>query len=141
MHNTNMKINEIHLNCFYKHDDGSICCVRFIQGGDIFVECISGELSRCCSAEDLQPIELDDGFFYFRFLKQEFKNYIYVTMTSKTENVPPKYCLQYLSKDGNFNIFYPRSISDVQLFVQITSGIDISEDLFNYFKSKNHEEI
>ena len=46
-----------------------------------------------------------------------------------------------MSKDGNFNIFYPRSISDVQLFVQITSGIDIRDDLFNYFKSKNHETI
>ena len=136
-----MNKNEIHLGCLYKHVDGSICCVYSINGDDIFVDCISGELSRCCSAEDLQPIELDDDFFYFRFLKQEFKNYIYVTMTSKTGNVPPKYCLQYLSKDGNFNIFYPRSISDVQLFVQITSGIDISEELFNYFKSKNHETI
>ena len=47
----------------------------------------------------------------------------------------------YMSKDANFNVFYPRSISDVQLFVQITSGIDISEELFNYFKSKNHETI
>lgn len=136
-----MNINEIHLGCFYKHEDDSICYVDNINAGDIFVDCMSGELSRCCSAEDLQPLELDDGFFGRCFSEPEFKNYIYVTMTSKTENVPPKYCLQYLSKDGNFNIFYPRSISDVQLFVQITSGIDISEELFNYFKSKNHETI
>ena len=129
-----MKQNEIHLGCLYKHNDGSICCVYSINGDDIFVDCISGELSRCCSAKDLQPIELDDGFFGCCFSEPEFKNYIYVTMTG--ENVKPKYCLQYLSKDGNFNIFYPRSISDVQLFVQITSGIDISEELFNYFKSK-----
>ena len=134
-----MNKNEIHLGCLYKHVDGSICCVYSINGDDIFVDCISGELSRCCSAEDLQPIELDDGFFGCCFSEPEFKNYIYVTITG--ENVKPKYCLQYLSKDGNFNIFYPRSISDVQLFVQITSGIDISEELFNYFKSKNHEEI
>ena len=131
-----MNKNEIHLGCLYKNDDGSICRVIEILGDDIFVDCISGELSRCCSAKDLQPIELDDGFFGRCFCDPEFKNYIYVTMTSKTENVPPKYCLQYLSKDGNFNIFYPRSISDVQLFVQITSGIDIREELFNYFKSK-----
>lgn len=136
-----MNKNEIHLGCLYKHDDGSICRVSGIHGDDIFVYCISCELSRCCSAKDLQPIELDDGFFGRCFSEPEFKNYIYVTMTSKTENVPPKYCLQYLSKDGNFNIFYPRSISEVQLFVQITSGIDISEELFNYFKSKNHEGI
>lgn len=134
-----MNKNEIHLGCLYKHVDGSICCVYSINSDDIFVDCISGELSRCCSAKDLQPIELDDGFFGRCFSEPEFKNYIYVTMTG--ENVPPKYCLQYLQKDGNFNIFYPRSISDVQLFVQITSGIDISEDLFNYFKSKNHETI
>lgn len=136
-----MNKNEIHLGCFYKHEDGSICSVYSINDDDIFVDCISGELSRCCSAKDLQPLEMVDGFFGSCFSEPEFKNYIYVTMTSKTENVPPKYCLQYLSKDGNFNIFYPRSISDVQLFVQITSGIDISEDLFNYFKSKNHETI
>lgn len=136
-----MNKNEIHLGCFYKHEDGSICYVDNINAGDIFVDCMSGELSRCCSAKDLQPLELDDGFFGHCFSEPEFKNYIYVTMTSKTENVPPKYCLQYLSKEGNFNIFYPRSISDVQLFVQITSGIDISEELFNYFKSKNYEEI
>lgn len=134
-----MNKNEIHLGCLYKHNDGSICCVWNINYNDIFVDCISGELSRCCSAKDLQPIELDDGFFGCCFSEPEFKNYIYVTMTG--ENVKPKYCLQYLSKDGNFNIFYPRSISDVQLFVQITSGIDISEELFNYFKSKNHETI
>ena len=131
-----MNKNEIHLGCLYKHNDGSICCVDNINAGDIFVDCMSGELSRCCRAEDLQPIELDDRFFGHCFSEPEFKNYIYVTMTSKTENVPPKYCLQYLSKDGNFNIFYPRSVSDVQLFVQITSGLDISEELFNYFKSK-----
>ena len=134
-----MNKNEIHLGCFYKHEDGSICRVYSINDDDIFVDCISGELSRCCSAEDLQHLELDDRFFGHCFCEPEFKNYIYVTMTG--ENVPPKYCLQYMSKDGNFNIFYPRSISDVQLFVQITSGIDISEDLFNYFKSENHEEI
>ena len=134
-----MNKNEIHLGCLYKHNDGSICCVWNINYNDIFVDCISGELSRCCSAKDLQPIELDDGFFGCCFSEPEFKNYIYVTMTG--ENVKPKYCLQYLSKDGNFNIFYPRSISEVQLFVQITSGIDISEELFNYFKSKNHEGI
>ena len=134
-----MNKNEIHLRCLYKHDDGSICRVSGIHGDDIFVDCISGELSMCCNSKDLQPIELDDGFFGCCFSEPEFKNYIYVTMTG--ENVKPKYCLQYLSKDGNFNIFYPRSISDVQLFVQITSGIDISEELFNYFKSKNHEEI
>ena len=134
-----MNKNEIHLGCLYKHDDGSICIVSGIHVDDIFVDCISGELSRCCSAEDLQPIELDDRFFGRCFCEPEFKNYIYVTMTGK--NVPPKYCLQYMSKDGNFNILYPRSISDVQLFVQITSGIDISEELFNYFKSENHEEI
>ena len=137
-----MNINEIHLGCLYKHNDGSICRVYSINGDDIFVDCISGELSRCCSAKDLQHLELDGDFFANCFCGQEnFNNYIFVTITSKTENVPPKYCLQYLSKDGNFNIFYPRSISDVQLFVQITSGIDISEELFNYFKSKNHEEI
>ena len=134
-----MKINEIHLGCLYKHVDGSICCVYSINSDDIFVDCISGELSRCCSAKDLQTIEMDDGFFGRCFSEPEFKNYIYVTLTG--ENVPPKYCLQYLSKDGNFNIFYPRSISDVQLFVQITSGIDIRDDLFNYFKSKNNETI
>lgn len=134
-----MNKNEIHLGCLYKHVDGSICCVYSINSDDIFVDCISGELSRCCSAKDLQPIELDDGFFGRCFSEPEFKNYIYVTMTG--ENVPPKYCLQYLQKDGNFNIFYPRSISDVQLFVQITSGLDIRDDLFNYFKSKNHETI
>ena len=131
-----MNKNEIHLGCLYKQEDGSVCRVSGIHGDDIFVDCISGELSMCCIAEDLQPIELDDRFFGHCFCEPEFKNYIYVTMTSKTENVPPKYCLQYLSKDGNFNIFYPRSISDVQLFVQITSGIDISEELFNYFKNK-----
>lgn len=134
-----MNKNEIHLGCLYKHDDGSICRVSGIHGEDIFVDCISGELSRCCSAKYLQPIELDDGFFGCCFSEPDFKNYICVTMTG--ENVKPKYCLQYLSKDGNFNIFYPRSISEVQLFVQITSGIDISEELFNYFKSKNHEGI
>ena len=134
-----MNKNEIHLGCLYKHDDGSICRVSRIYGDDIFVDCISGELSMCCNSKDLQPIELDDGFFGCCFSEPDFKNYIYVTMTG--ENVKPKYCLQYLSKDGKFNIFYPRSISDVQLFVQITSGIDISEDLFNYFKSKNHEGI
>ena len=134
-----MNKNEIHLGCLYKHDDGSICRVSRIYGDDIFVDCISGELSMCCNSKDLQPIELDDGFFGCCFSEPDFKNYIYVTITG--ENVKPKYCLQYLSKDGNFNIFYPRSISDVQLFVQITSGIDISEELFNYFKSKNHEEI
>lgn len=127
-----MNRNEIHLGCLYKHDDGSICRVSRIHGDDIFVDCILG--SRGCRAEDLQPIELDDGFFGCCFSEPEFKNYIYVTMTG--ENVKPKYCLQYLSKDGNFNIFYPSSISDVQLFVQITSGLDISEELFNYFKSK-----
>ena len=95
--------------------------------------------SRSCRTKDLQPIELDDGFFCRCFSEPEFKNFIYVTMSSET--APTKYCLQYLSKDGNFNIFYPRSISDVQLFVQITSGIDINEDLFNYFKSKNYETI
>ena len=129
-----MNKNEIHLGCLYKHVDGLICCVYSINADDIFVDCISGEQSRCCSAEDLQPLELDDRFFGHCFCEPEFKNYIYVTMTG--ENVPPKYCLQYMSKDGNFNIFYPRSISDVQLFVQITSGIDISVELFNYFKSK-----
>lgn len=134
-----MNKNEIHLGCLYKHVDGSICCVYNINYDDIFVDCISGELSRCCSAKDLQPLELDDRFFGHCFCEPEFKNYIYVIMTG--ENVTPKYCLQYMSKDGNFNIFYPRSISDVQLFVQITSGIDISEELFNYFKSKNHETI
>ena len=134
-----MNKNEIHLGCLYKHVDGSICCVYSINSDDIFVDCISGELSRCCSAKDLQPLELDDEFFGRCFYEPEFKNYIYVTMTG--ENVPPKYCLQYMSKDGNLNIFYPRSISDVQLFVQITSGLDISEELFNYFKSKNHETI
>lgn len=134
-----MNKNEIHLGCLYKHVDGSICCVYSINADDIFVDCISGELSRCCSAKDLQPIELDDGFFGRCFSEPEFKNFIYVTMSSET--APTKYCLQYLSKDGNFNIFYPRSISDVQLFVQITSGIDIRDDLFNYFKSKNYEAI
>lgn len=135
-----MNINEIHLGCFYKHEDGSICYVDNINAGDIFVDCISGELSRCCSAKDLQPLELDGEFFANCFCGQEkFNNFIYITITS--EIAPTKYCLQYLSKDGNFNIFYPRSISDVQLFVQITSGLDISEDLFNYFKSKNHETI
>ena len=129
-----MNKNEIHLGCLYKHDDGSVCRVSVIHGDDVFFDCISGELSKCCIAEDLQPLELDDEFFGRCFYEPEFKNYIYVTMTG--ENVPPKYCLQYMSKDGNFNIFYPRSISDVQLFVQITSGIDISEELFNYFKNK-----
>lgn len=129
-----MNKNEIHLGCLYKHDDDSICRVSRIHGDDIFVDCISGELSMCCNSKDLQPIELDDVFFGCCFSEPEFKNYIYVTMTG--ENVKPKYCLQYLSKDGNFNIFYPHSISDVQLFVQITSGLDISEELFNYFKSK-----
>lgn len=135
-----MNKNEIHLCCFYKHEDGSICYVDNINAGDIFVDCMSGELSRCCSAEDLQPLELDGDFLANCFCEQEkFNNFIYATIASET--APTKYCLQYLSKDGNFNIFYPRSISDVQLFVQITSGLDISEDLFNYFKSKNHETI
>lgn len=135
-----MKRNEIHLGCFYKHEDGTICYVDNINAGDIFVDCTSGELSRCCSEKDLQPLELDGDFFANCFCGQEnFNNFIYVTMTG--ENVPPKYCLQYMSKDGNFNIFYPRSISDVQLFIQITSGIDISEELFNYFKRKNNETI
>ena len=135
-----MNKNEIHLGCLYNHVDGSICCVYSINSDDIFVDCISGELSRCCSAKDLQPLELDVDFFANCFCEQEnFNNFIYITITSET--APTKYCLQYLSKDGNLNIFYPRSISDVQLFVQITSGLDISEDLFNYFKSKNHEGI
>ena len=135
-----MKQNEIHLGCLYKHVDGSICRVYSINNEDVFVDCISGELSRCCSAKDLQPIELcEELFVNTPWKSEELKNYVYVALTS--ENVRLKYCLQYLSKDGNFNIFYPRSISDVQLFVQITSGLDISDDLFNYFKSKNHETI
>ena len=135
-----MNKNEIHLGCLYKHVDGSICRISGIHGDDIFVDCISVELSRCCIAKDLHPIELDGDFFANCFCGQEnFNNFIYVTITS--EIAPTKYCLQYLSKNGNFNILYPRSISDVQLFVQITSGLDISEDLFNYFKSKNHEKV
>ena len=122
-----MKNYEIHLGCIYQHSNGSICCVENIVGEDIFVNSTSGEL--WCMAEDLYPLELDRGIIEFMPTITANVNYLVISIENKLNRVSVQHINKYSIID---NIFYPKYVHEVQLFIQLSCNKDIHEQLFNY---------
>ena len=122
-----MKNYEIHLGCIYRHSNGSICCVENIVGEDIFVNSTSGEL--WCFAEDLCPLELDRDIIEFMPTITANVNYLVISIENKLNRVSMQNINKYSIID---NIFYPKYVHEVQLFIQLSQNIDIHEKLFNY---------
>lgn len=126
-----MKNYEIHLYCIYQHYNGSICCVENIVGEDIFVNSTSGEL--WCFAEDLYPLELDRDIIEFMPTITENVNYLVISIENKLNRVSMQNINKYSIID---NIFYPKYVHEVQLFIQLSQNIDIHEKLFNYLLTR-----
>ena len=126
-----MKNYEIHLYCIYQHSNGSICCVENIVGEDIFVNSTSGEL--WCMAEDLYPIKLDKWIIEFMPTITENVNYLVISIENKLNRVSMQNINKYSIID---NIFYPKYVHEVQLFIQLSQNIDIHEKLFNYLLTR-----
>ena len=122
-----MKNYEIHLYCIYQHSNGSICCVENIVGEDIFVNSTSGEL--WCFAEDLYPLELDRDIIEFMPTITANVNYLVISIENKLNRVSMQNINKYSIID---NIFYPKYVHEVQLFIQLSCNKDIHEQLFNY---------
>ena len=122
-----MKNYEIHLGCIYQHSNGSICCVENIVGEDIFVNSTSGEL--WCMAEDLYPLDLDKEIIEFMPTITENVNYLVISIQNKLNRVSMQHINKYSIID---NIFYPKYVHEVQLFIQLSCNKDIHEQLFNY---------
>ena len=126
-----MKRFEIHLYCIYQHSNGSICCVENIVGEDIFVNSTSGEL--WCFAEDLHPLELDRDIIEFMPTITANVNYLVISIENKLNRVSMQNINKYSIID---NIFYPKYVHEVQLFIQLSQNIDIHEKLFNYLLTR-----
>ena len=126
-----MKNFEIHLGCIYQHSNGSICCVENIVGEDIFVKSTSGE--SWCMAEDLYPLELDKGIIEFMPTITTNVNYLVISIENKLNRVSVQHINKYSIID---NIFYPKYVHEVQLFIQLSCNKDIHEQLFNYLLSR-----
>ena len=126
-----MKNYEIHLYCIYQHSNGSICCVENIVGEDIFVNSTSGEL--WCFAEDLYPLELDRDIIEFMPTITANVNYLVISIENKLNRVSMQNINKYSIID---NIFYPKYVHEVQLFIQLSQNIDIHEKLFNYLLTR-----
>ena len=126
-----MKNYEIHLDCIYRHSNGSICCVENIVGDDIFVNSTSGEL--WCFAEDLYPLELDRDIIEFMPTITANVNYLVISIENKLNRVSMQNINKYSIID---NIFYPKYVHEVQLFIQLSQNIDIHEQLFNYLLTR-----
>ena len=126
-----MKNYEIHLGCIYQHSNGSICCVENIVGEDIFVNSSSGEL--WCFAKDLYPLELDKDIIEFMPTITENVNYLVICIENKLNRVSMQNINKYSIID---NIFYPKYVHEVQLFIQLSQNIDIHEQLFNYLLTR-----
>ena len=118
---------EIHLGCIYQHYNGSICCVENIVGEDIFVNSTSGEL--WCFSKELRPLKLDRGIIEFMPTITENVNYLVICVEDKLNMVSMQNINKYSIID---NIFYPKYVHEVQLFIQLSCNKDIHEQLFNY---------
>ena len=126
-----MKRFEIHLGCIYQHSNGSICCVENIVGEDIFVNSTSGEL--WCFANELRPIELDKEIIEFMPTIAENVNFLTIFIENKLISV----IMQNINSDAIIdNIFYPKYVHEVQLFIQLSKNIDIHEKLFKYLLTR-----
>lgn len=126
-----MKRFEIHLGCIYQHSNGSICCVENVVGEDIFVNSASGEL--WCMAEDLYPIKLDKWIIEFMPTITENVNYLVISIENKLNRVSMQNINKYSIID---NIFYPKYVHEVQLFIQLSCNKDIHKQLFNYLLTR-----
>lgn len=122
-----MERYEIHLGCIYQHSNGSICCVENIVGEDIFVNSTSGEL--WCFAKELRPLKIDRGIIEFMPTITENVNYLVICIEDKLNMVSMQNINKYSTID---NIFYPKYVHEVQLFIQLSRNEDIHEKLFNY---------
>ena len=122
-----MKRFEIHLGCIYQHSNGSICCVENIVGDDIFVNSTSGEL--WCMSDDLYPLKLDKEIIEFMPTITTNVNYLVISIENKLNKVSMQHINKYSIID---NIFYPKYVHEVQLFIQLSCNKDIHEQLFNY---------
>lgn len=122
-----MKRFEVHLGCIYKYLNDTICCVENIVGEDIFVNSTSGEL--WCLSEDLYPLELDRGIIDFMPTITENVNYLVISIENKLNRVSMQNINKYSIID---NIFYPKYVHEVQLFIQLSCNKDIHKQLFNY---------
>ena len=126
-----MKNYEIHLGCIYQHSNGSICCVENIVGEDILVNYTSGEL--WCFANELRPLKLDRGIIEFMPTITENVNYLVICIEDKLNMVSMQNINKYSIID---NIFYPKYVHEVQLFIQLSRNEDIHEKLFNYLLTR-----
>ena len=126
-----MKRFEIHLGCIYQHSNGSICCVENIVGEDIFVNSTSGEF--WCFAKELRPLKLDKGIIEFMPTITENVNYLVICVEDKLNMVSMQNINKYSIID---NIFYPKYVHEVQLFIQLSRNEDIHEQLFNYLLTR-----
>ena len=126
-----MKRFEIHLGCIYQHSNGSICCVENIVGEDIFVNSTLGEL--WCFAKELLPLKLDRGIIEFMPTITENVNYLVICIENKLNMVSIQNINKYSIID---NIFYPKYVHEVQLFIQLSRNEDIHEKLFNYLLTR-----